>query len=542
MQSKYRNYFVLIAYFVITALLYYSTKGAGMVFDFNGWLAKYEVGSYADVLNSFGYAGLHQMEQFAFFSLFKLFAYSHFGWYIVFAALHSIAAFTGFLFLKKLLEYYKIENGFSIALLSSTLFLISPYAADTVVNKVTVHYFLATIFIFSALYLEVEFFLFRKKKHFVAICILFVLGLFSLEITYVFPALFFVLWLALHSYEKELNWRKALEIYPFIPFALLFLFLLLHKFTIGSVVGHYGAEVHTKFDVVEIYSNLMRYLMSYLFFYDFYDYKYKEIISQFLAQYGILLIVFSSILALGVFAVFYKKARRETIVVFSALAMAVISLLPIINLYFVNLFAIENDRYSYLASLFFYFFIVYLIFKIKWKKFKLALMFLFFTLNIYFLMGNIQSFSKSSTLTWSLLQDFRWFEDEVIVLVDPQCFNGAKMFGTESDTSSFAQSLWLHTKQDRRANIHLVYQMNVANLNDSVVVEKIEKNEFKVSLAQWGNWFWKNNQGATSFENEYYKVEHYPEGKAFYTIVLKEKAQNYKLIYFAAGKWREVNK
>lgn len=540
MTKKYKKKSVFIAFFLFTSVFYFSTQGAGMVFDFNSWLAHYETGTYKDVLNSFGYPGLHQMEQFAFFSLFKLFGYNHFGWYLSFVLLHSFTAFVGFKFLNLLLAHFKVKHAYQIALFSASLFLISPMAADTVVNKVTVHYFLSAIFIYSALYFELKYYVSRKKIELLKINTLFILALFSLEIAYIFPMLFVMLWFALNLAEKKLSLKKTLDFSLMIPFIILGLFLLLHKLSIGSVVGHYGAEVHTQFIFSEIFSNALRYFLSYAVFFEYFDYGYKDFASVQFLKFAIPLFILVAIVVLAFLFKMYKKNRKYSVLLGLSLVLGFLSLAPISNLYYAYLFPIENDRYGYLASLFFYFFIVLLLFLIKKSNLRKLILLVFFGLNIFFLIGNINTFSKSSQLAWNLLNDFRWFEEDVIILVDPQSFGGAKMFGTETDTSSFAQSLFLHTQKDRRANVHLVYQMNYTQLDNTVVVEKRAENQYKVTLAQWGNWFWKNNQGAASFENDLFKLSLNRKGRQYFVIDLKEKAKGMKVIYPKGDEWFEV--
>ena len=538
-KIKTRYFFVI--YFLITLVLYYVTIGAGMVFDFNGWAMTYENGSFSDVLNCFGYPGLHQMEQLVFFSLYKLFGFNKFAWYIVFVFLHSLTAIISFKFIELFLKTILVENYYQIAILASFLFLISPMAADTVVNKVTIHYFMSTMFMVSALFFEVKYINTKKITFLTISFLLFVLALFSLEIAYVFPIIFTLVWVLILFFQKQLTFNILLNYKIYIPFIILIAFLVLHRVVVGSFIGHYGAEVHTKFDLSEIVSNIIRYFSSYFLMFDYWPYKFKEFASIKLLKFGLVLFVFILIAFIGLYFLFNKKYKKKLLVFLLFLVFGILALAPISNLYLAYMFPIENDRYAYFSSIFIYVSIVFFIYNIKIKLFRSAILLIFIPLNLYLLVNNIEIFSKSSKLTWSLIEDFRWFEKEVIILNDPDMLNGAKMFTTIGETTSFSESLFLYSGIDRRPNIKLVYQMNYNELTDSVIVTRINDYKYKVELAQWGNWFWKSNRGASSFENEFSKVIVNKEGRNYYIIELKEKFKTATLIYAAGDKWVEVD-
>ncbi|MGB1316209.1 MAG: hypothetical protein ACPG4Y_09320 [Chitinophagales bacterium] len=538
-KLKQNNYFVFIAYLFITLALYFSTQGAGMVFDFNGWLSVYETGTYKDVVNSFGYQGLHQVEQFCFFSFYKMFGYSHFAWYFAFAVMHAVAAFVSFMFLKIFLKTIQFSNYFEIALLASFMFLISPLAADTVVNKVTVHYFTSFISMLLAFYFEVKYFENKKIKYLIFILLLFIIALFSLEIAYIFPVMFALLWLSLLYFNNSLKTKLIVKSPIFLPFIILIAFLFLHRIVLGSFVGHYGAEVHTKFDVAELFSNTMRYFSAYLLLFDHWVYKLKDFASQNLYQFAHFFIILIALVLVVLFFILKKKYLKQFWLGLLFLALALFALAPIANLYYTYIFPIENNRYSYFSSIFIYAFVAFLYYQIKWKIFRSSLIIIFISLNTFFLFQNINTFNKSSTLAWNLLNDFRWFEDDVIILVDPDNFNGAKMFTSIGKNSSFAESLKLHTRIDRIDNIHLVYQMNFNALTDSVLIEQINENTLKVEIAQWGNWFWHKGIGASSFENKLFKATRLEVGKPSFELELSKKARQMTIVYAAGDKWRE---
>lgn len=531
---------LLLVYIVLSLLIYFATDGAGMIFDFNGWTSHYINGSYRDVLNSFGYQGLHQMEQFAFFSIFKLVRFNTFAWYFIFAFLHGLVAWVSYLFIYKWLRYCSINKAYNIAILASFLFLISPFASDTVVSKVTIHYLMSNLFMYSALYFLIVFHEKEQYKHLIFVLFLFVLSLFSLEISYIFPLLYSIVWFSLFYFRKEFKISKKLIVPIVFPIIIFIGFLYLHKIMIGSVIGHYGTEVHLSFNFSEIFSTVVRYFASYTVFFDYWDFKYKTFASEILESYSVIFFILMLLIFTSITYTSVKNNKKECLIILIVFVLAVISLAPVSNLYYAYMFPIENDRYSYLMSLFFYVFIVLIFFEIKKVKLRNAIIIIFTLLNSYFLISNIIVFNKSSKLTWSLLNDFRWFEDEVIILMHPDNVAGAKMFSTLTDTTAFSESLMLHTGIDRRANIKSIYEMNYVNLNDSVIVTKVDNYNYKVQLAQWGNWYWKRMIGATSFENDWARADVVKKGMNYYNLQIKDTNTNFVFIYAAGDKWREV--
>jgi hypothetical protein len=538
--EKYNYLWLLLFYISFTLFLYFPTRNAGMIFDFNGWILTYKNGTYADVLNSFGYMGLHQVEQFFFFTFYKLFHLKPSLWYISFAILHSVTAFMAFHFILLWLKTFGIPHFKQIAILSASMFLMSSLAADVVVNKVTVHYFTASFFMYFALYYEILFFSENKIKYVFISILGFIIALFSLEIAYIFPVLFFILALQIFYFSKNNIAKKKIAIVSIIIFLVLVSYLILHKLSLGAFIGHYGAAVHTQFELSAIFSNVVRYCLAYFLFFDAWNYAVKDFFNHFLIDYVYILIF----LILFLFSILFYKLKMYfnasyKMLLFTTL-FSILALAPIANLYLSYMFAIENDRYGYFAAVFMYlslFLIIFQIQKIKIRNFIIAL---FFILNGYFLLQNIHTFNQSGKLAFSLLNDFRWFENDVVILVDPNNFKGAKLFSTNGEVSSFAESLYLYTGIDRRKNISLIYQMNYNYITDGVRVSKIDENSYKVQCKQWGNWFWKSSLGATDFENNQFKTKldysYYPS----FSMYLKNQNPNSIYIFADGNKWKSI--
>ena len=72
---------------------------------------------------------------------------------------------------------------------------------------------------------------------------------------------------------------------------------------------------------------------------------------------------------------------------------------------------------------------------------------------------------------------------------------------------------------------------NTKVLNDSMV---------RVTLNQWGTWWWYEAHGGRSYENEDYKLNMI-DGGHFYELTMKHPASQYLLLYQVGDKWHAVD-
>lgn len=534
-----RNQILLYLFYAgITLLIYRGTYQAGMVFDFNGWAGVYEKHDFIDAFNSFGYPGLHQLEQITFYSLYKLFGFNGIYWYITFALLHALTALISLNLIIKLSTFIRLNEsvGLLTALFASFLFLLSPYAADVVVPKVTVHYYLSAIFIYSCLIFYLKFLETSKAKDLVLSCLFFALGLFSLELSYLIP--FAILFLLI--FRVVVLKTGTISVKYVIPFFLVFAgFLLLHKWVVGSVVGHYGSEVHTRFDITELIDHFFYYFNSYALFGDFWDFKYKLFQQKMVLKYSwVLLLVSFVFIGIAWIKDWFKiKIVQATLLYFILFA---IGLLPILNLFCVRLQEIENDRYSYVASIFFYALLVQGIFLIK-SNFKYLILSFYLLLTCYFLSSNVKAFEEMGIVSSGLITDFRWEDkSKIIILVQPENYNGARAFTTlVEEGSEFAESLFLERGIDIRDRVSLVYEMNINSANDSVKVQIINDRQIHVEIGWWGSWFWKYHNGALPFTTSEYHTE--MKDNLGFDLFLNEALKDDEVIIYAHGnRWKEI--
>ena len=531
---------LFLFYALLTILFYRNTSLAGLVFDFNGWASVYEQQQFKDAFNSFAYPGLHQLEQIVFYTLYKLFKFNGVYWYLLFSLLHALSALLGYKLILSLFQFIGEElsiRNVKVALLSSLFFLLSPYAADVVVSKVTVHYLMSAIFIFSCLIYFLQYLQKLGFRSLLLSCFFFLLALFSLELSYLIP--FAIIFLTVFQIIKRQSKLTLLQ--STIPYLLVFSsFLILHRWVVGSFIGHYGAEVHTRFDIGELVDHFFYYFNSYVLFYDFWDFRFKMVQQDIVRKYWwVLLMLVSFGIGIGVYLKWHGKRWFQSSFLF--LGMFSIALLPVLNMFCVRLQEIESDRYSYLASIFIYAFMVNGFFFLN-SKVKYAVFIVFLFTNIYFLQRNIEAFEEMGIVSRGLLDDFRW-EDKakIIILMQPENNHGARAFTTIKEKGSeFAESLYLERGIDLRDKVELVYEMNINSIQDSIKIQVIDSTHVRVEIGGWGTWFWKYHNGALPFQTQDYHTE--MQDNLSFDLILEHPLKEDEVIIYAHGdKWRELN-
>ena len=131
------------------------------------------------------------------------------------------------------------------------------------------------------------------------------------------------------------------------------------------------------------------------------------------------------------------------------------ALFPIVNLFFVYILPFENDRYSYLASAFFFPFLVgFLYYTLNhWAKGLVALILL---VHLFFSIKMINNARNAGKVLDGLVDDFEWCASEKVVLLGlPDNYRGLYLYRDLDDdnATSFKESIELFGQQQCDAHI-----------------------------------------------------------------------------------------
>ena len=532
----------LLAFIGLSLLLLYPSYQYGIVTDFLNWIHRYQSGNFGDIINCFNYPGLHQFFHLINYSFYLLAGTNHFTWYVLFAMLHGLNAYLVFKLSTKLLNHFKTPTRHELtALIIGILFLIYPYNLEAVIWKACLHYLIVTFLMLNGLLLTVRYFRSPRTKLLIYIHLLFVLSLFTLELSFSFPliTLAFIIFQK-YGLSKERFWSNIRLL--FIPQVLILAFyLLLTRLSLGSYIGHYGADQHLILSSDLILGNAWKYFCKNICFSHFWTFNLKSTLYNSLGTvivYGSMTLASLLILLVGLFK--WKNISSFIRLSGFQLVLFFIALSPIITLFFSWVLLFENDRYGYFASIFFLGSLVCLISGIKSAWIRYGLLISYSALCLFFFVKVVTYAHQAGHLEKQLVQNFNFeiHEGEIFILGIPDNYQGLYLFRDYENQAAFLKkSLAFYEHKTPISKLIDVAQFNAMSPQDSIVVLLKDDGAFHVLFGQTRNWFWQKGIGLSSYETEDYKVE---KKKGYYQLNIKDKKPNQLFIYPQGGKWKHM--
>ena len=528
-------------FLLISLVTYYPTIGAGFVHDFLGWQIAYNAGSFADILNCFGYPGNHQVLHLFFYSIYSIFHIQGLPWYIIFCSIHAFNAWLLFGWVLQITSLWKISISALLVMFVSILFIIHPYNVEAVVWKTCLHYLLSLTAVLGILRISPIYVNEGKEKLLWVSLLIYASSLFLLEISFVTPlvmSIFFFIHLMTTGAGKP-------EILRSIKFCgglwgLLVANILLNKLTLGAWVGHYGADKHLSLDVIGMMSTEVKYFVKHLFEARFFSFKTKSILfDQILSNPE--LIFFLMTILISILLVYVVKIRKIAsywhLVVFGFLA-SLFYVLPVANMFFYHLQVGMNDRYSYLSLTFLLIAVIALM--SQWPKWlSHSLMAVLLLINIYLQEKTNQYWAESTKILTSLKSSYRWNDNPfVFILNSPDNLNGITMTSIYDEPSGIDELIDYQTPRPNTGKTFDVFQFNMGTPQDGVDVIQTGPLQLKVNFKQWGNWWHRHGIGASSYENEYYKAE---IQDLSYVLTFKQFPEGSVILYIVGDQWNEFH-
>ncbi len=534
------RYFIYPFFIIVCLLVFWRTVDYGFATDYLGWLNRYREGSWADVITCFGYPGLHQFFHFINYSIYSIFGPDIKSIGIIFILAHANTSYLIYRTLRLLLSEIDEDKGGLISIFTAMLFTISPYGIEVLTWDACLHYIICTALCFGSLNLLLRYVQSNKPHLLILHFLLWILALFTIELALAAPGIFVVYTLFIACKTKIIPFIQGL-FFKLIPVYILLLagYFILTKYTIGSWVGHYGAEKHLNADPTLLISTFMKYLSKLVLLSHHWSFSWKENWYTLLDQPVWTWSVFSAIVGFFIFFFIIKKQEfRLYIFPLSFISFAV-ALLPVLNLYFLWVVPYENDRYSYFAAPHFYLFasasIIYLF------KNRYFFPYVFYITIHGILLGRMTDTAKQAgSVTNGLVKNFEFYDHpEIVFLCIPENLNGAYLFRDYSDTNiTFNETLdWLKKGKSYKGITHNIAQFNLTSQLDSVTVQVIDSTKLKVNIASWGTWFWRKGQGLSSFENNDFKVT---TGDLYFILEDKKPERNRLYLYTSGNEWKSI--
>jgi hypothetical protein len=513
-----KNWLIFSVFWASLLLFYAPVAHAGFVTDWLGWETRYREMGWSGVPNCFGYNGLLHVGQAIFYAVFWIFGRNGWAWLIIMTGLHALNSWLGWRLFIDIFEkstQKSIDNSAKITLLGgSILFLVSPYAVETIVWRVCLHYLFLTTFLLIGLRAAVSFLEKNERKSLILSWLCFLAAMFSLEIALVFPVMLSLLvlgWAFATDQKNRLGGWMSQLVLPGI--AGWFLFFCLNKFLLGAWVGHYGADTHFKVKMTDMISTAFKYVAKNGAFLRYFDHEIKE--KQFarfdesMLRTG-LIFFFLALFVAAIFSFFRKKAvKNPHFFGWAGVSMGwfFLALAPACNLFFYWISWGENDRYGYFPLFFWWLFLSILVLFLP-KIVRFGLFFTAFGVSIFFLKKTIDAWRDNDLMQTSLIENFRWWDEKrVIILGCAENYKGTYGFRLMGGASGFREALEQSTGRKFGGTMLEVAQFNQQYLTDGIRAKRNETGDIDVSFAQYGNWWWTD--GVTKFNenNPFYSIK-----------------------------------
>lgn len=578
---------------LLVHLFYFRTMEAGFVTDFTGLQERIDGASFWGFLDCFGFPAMHQVTNFFLYLFYDFFGQNPLPWHLVHTSMHVLNGVLGYHLGKRIFQNMGIGSPRLGAFVGSLLFLLSPYAAEVVIWRVCFNFLMSTACILGSLLFLLRYFENKKTSSLWWSHGLFALGLFTFELAVVVPFLGLVLASTIplksatsppqggtsqpeenplkfgqskHPSQKpkvgehratpsplEGGWgltKQYWKRWALPQFLLLTLYFILNKLLLGGWVGHYGAETHLNFDAAQISANLLKYFSKYLTLWREWPGAWKQqwmaICESETVAYGALLVGVAVVALWLRFAPNFRpgqggESRRAISPLWGAggaWLLFFIALLPVANLYVPWLLHGENDRYGYLASLFFYFGLVCLLsFLPKYLRYPFFAAAL--AVSVFHLHKITVYWQHNAEVVNGLLDDFRWEgAPEIYVLAMPENFKGTPMFKDFSRKDLILKHALKYGRgKDVKGKIYQIAQYNLGAPEDGVSVTSDSTNHFQIQFDQWGNWWWRNGIGTQGYETGKYKFTPTPRGSE---VWVKDPVEGAVFIYAKGKKWESA--
>lgn len=521
--------------------LYFPAAKAGFVVDFTGWLDQVKNQSFLDYINrtNFSVKSLYQGTQLFSWLFYKALGTNAWGWHLLFISLHAINAALLFGFIRHLLDISGVENGGAVAFSASFLFSICPHISEVIVWEPSLHYLLGLLMILSIL-LSVKKWFDTGYKGYCYLCLaIYFLSVFSLEYFYLTPLLVlsYIIYrnnVGIGTYKNRTTWQIVIPM-----LTILLLRVLLFRFLYHDWVSRTGSEVFST-GWSGFAAKPLKYIFHLIFFGRYWAEEYRQkayaICESAKALYSFYIVF---ILLVGVYFWFFKKLNGRLRLAGLLLGWTALSTALVSPMWFPETMLLTMDRYAYLVLSFGFVFIAVMLGFLN-RKVALSVLVVYSLINIGFTIKLNHYWQQSAILTDRLLRSFPEPGNRITLLLNlPETMNGIPMIGASNHGEYKLMHNLLHPNPIKPP-VHDVASFNMTNQWNGAHVIVVNDSTVKVTLNQWGTWWWRNGQGATDFENEDYTLYMRDVGH-WYDLVLKKPANSYQLLYLNDGQWKEVD-
>ncbi len=514
MKRNRTDLFVLVALFLTTHFFYWRSWKAGFISDFTGLMERLDGSPFSDVLNCFGFPSMSQVLNFFLYLIYQAFGTAPLPWYLIHTSLHVLNAFLLYRLLRFAFAKWELRQPMLWAVGAAFFFLLLPYQSEVLVWKVCLNFLLSGLWLLLILGQVFQYWEHGKQRHLWLAHSIFLLALFTFELALTIPFILLFFSLAWHFRFGQAAFQggslKSNGLYLHLPqFSMLGLYFLLNKLVLGSWVGHYGESVHLQFKLSAVLATLFKYLSKVFLLARYFPHTRKEyLFSRFDQPIWLWGLVIAGLIVAVIYLLRFRKWAAGGQLAGLFLLSGMFALLPVLNLYFNYLLLVENDRYTYFASLFLMPALAAGLAALpRWLSYSLGLI---YVLACGWLLYKTTSYwQESAQVQEALMDGFEWTEQsEVYILGMPDNYKGIVLYRDMAEGNrGFRDALRYLRGRDIKGQLHEVVKFNMNAPMEGVSPRMTSDSTIQVKLNQWGCWWWRKGRGALNYETPNYKFE-----------------------------------
>lgn len=502
LHTKYFSIAYLVFCFTFLILIYHSASQSLLIDDGISGIWEIKQQGWEGYKNNFGFKNYYYGHYAVLYILYKLFGIQSWYWFLFFILMHAINSTMIYILSKRMFQWaLSSKETFFVAIFGSLLFLLSPYQSENILWAATSHYALTLLILLISLNMMISFFIKQNWNQIILFHCLFVFSILTLEISFIFPFIYWVFYLALKQItKKDFSFYKQI-IFPQLLIISVYFAIHYIQFHKGLPFDRTNQEI--EFSFTQSIQMITMQIVKLFGFTSYLDYSTREIVYTSIKEIypSILYALYFLIGALFLFYLYKKKKENFYLALFFIITIFCLYA-PYFKQYFAYLFRYENDRYNYFSSAFLFpFFIFCLLFLPNIVRYAIAWSYLL--VFVFLLPLIVKAHQQSGELHQIFLQQLKKYEhkEKIFLLNVPSFCRDFYNFRNTSRIGIAYQTLY---EKNIFNKIATIAWYSAQTSNDEFVVEKKEENKFIITAKTNGVWWMHETNGAIDYENDLY--------------------------------------
>ena len=545
-QKGIPPFLIFCGLWLLLFLIYLPAARAGFVTDFVYWLESVQCTPFDKWVNRSEVTDIHSLYQFRQLMtyLFYLLMGTHaWLWHFLFITLQATVAFLLYTLIARVLNDMSVSNGGRISLAGVLLFCTSPYISEVTIWKACDHYMLGVMIILLILIWVQRYVHTMNKKYAVGAMIVYFLSTYSLEIFYLTPLLvlaFAMFYRYNPAFDKKI-FRKVI-FWFFLPELFLFLLSLsIFRIAYGKWLAHAYDKEALVFGFSE-WGKPARYFFHLIFMGRFFPETVKQQVYDFCGIVPFVVIFWGLIISVLCYIMLrFQKLSGKGKVAGLLYVWMLITLVLLVRMGFNGMMLVSCDRYVYCTALFFYILVAVLLSFITSKFIRVGVYSLFALMNLCCAIQVSRYWGQSHHVLYGLLHNIPATDNKKIILLNvPETMHGVPMIHAQPNSETKLMQNVLMRDKAITQTVFDCMGYNMLSPEDGAHVRVLSDDKIRVTLNQFGTWWWYNGQGALAYKNEDYAIYMVDVGHT-YDLTFKKPANNYLLLYSVGDKWKTVD-